>query len=248
MELSGVIYDSALGRTSGSITVAPTLERGVVRGAGILPLTLGPRARTFVRGIANGLIVFSLVGLLLIFGPVIQSEIKYRVSTRQSSRVHFGDLIRLDVQVKGLVVPEGDFAIIIPKINARAKIIPNVDPNNRLEYQKALLKGVAHAKGTALPGMQGNIYLFAHSAETPFNIARYNAVFYLLRELEEGDSVIVYFYGGQHYYQVFKKELLPPSDVRYFEQQDKEEILVLQTCWPPGTTLKQWVVLARKRA
>lgn len=254
MKLSGVIYDSALGRTSGSVTIAPTLERGVVCRAGLLPLTLEPRAKAFVKGVANGLIVFSLVGLLFIFGPVIQSEIKYRVSRvtplekKPSPLIHFGDLINSDVQAQALVVPDGDFAVIIPKIDARAKIIANVDPNNRTEYRAALVKGVAHAKGTALPGMKGNIYLFAHSADTPFQVARYNAVFYLLRELEENDEVIVYFYGGQHYYQVFQKEILPPADVRYFQSQDEEEILVLQTCWPPGTTLKQLVVLAKKGA
>jgi len=40
-----------------------------------------------------------------------------------------------------------------------------------------LQKGIAHAQGSVFPGMQGNIYLFAHSTDNWWNVGRYNAVF-----------------------------------------------------------------------
>jgi len=43
--------------------------------------------------------------------------------------------------------------------------------------------------------MKGTIFLFAHSTDAPWNIIRYNAVFYLLRELDAGDGIIVFFLG-----------------------------------------------------
>ncbi len=240
MKQYGVIYER--------VESSP-VKMGVVCWAGILPPSWskrGIRTKVLARRLANALIIFSFLGLLFIFSPVIKSEIRYRLSRKSFPRIHFSDLINLNLGVQGLTVPDTDFAIIIPKIDAKAKIIANVDPNNRSEYKKALLQGVAHAKGSVLPGMKGNIYLFAHSTNSSLTVPRYNAVFYLLRELEEGDKVIVYFYGAQHSYQVFQKEILSSTDVRYFQEQDKEEILVLQTCWPPGTTLKQLVILAKK--
>ncbi len=54
--------------------------------------------------------------------------------------------------------------IIIPKIGAQSGIVSEVDPYNKAEYLKALSGGVAHAKGTALPGELVNIFLFAHSS------------------------------------------------------------------------------------
>src|SRR5687768_8091733 len=50
-----------------------------------------------------------------------------------------------------LSVQQEGFQISIPKINANAPVIPNVDPFNEIEYKKSLENGVAHAKGTVMP-------------------------------------------------------------------------------------------------
>jgi len=42
--------------------------------------------------------------------------------------------------------------IEIPKIKAYSRVVTNVDPNQKIIYENALEKGVAHAKNTALPG------------------------------------------------------------------------------------------------
>src|SRR4030042_6843581 len=88
-----------------------------------------------------------------------------------------------------------DFSILIPKIGASAKIFPNIDPSKENDFLPVLQQGVAHAKGTVFPGLKGNIYLFAHSTDSFWNVGRYNAIFYLIKDLKEGDEIVVFFDG-----------------------------------------------------
>ncbi len=138
-----------------------------------------------------------------------------------------------------------DFAIVIPKINANSKVIANVDPAKYGVYIEALKHGVAHAEGTAYPGQVGNSFLFAHSVGNFWEVNRWNAVFYLLRELESGDEIDIFYKGERYIYQVYDKKVVLPNDIKYIEPQADFPKLTLQTCWPPGTTLRRLLVFAR---
>jgi len=141
-----------------------------------------------------------------------------------------------------------DFGVIIPKIGGNEKVIPNVDPSNEKEYLQALTHGIAHAKGSAFPGMNGNTYLFAHSADVFWNAVRYNAAFYLLKELEKGDEIVVFFQGKRYNYYVYDKKTVEANDIKYITANvGAGETLVLQTCWPPGTTWKRLLVFAKPK-
>lgn len=148
-------------------------------------------------------------------------------------------------KIQPLSPVSAQFGIIIPKIAANAPIFPNVDPADSNLYLPILQQGVAHAAGTVFPGVAGNIYLFAHSTDAFWNVGRYNAIFYLIKELENGDEIDVFFNGIRHIYRVANKLVVDPSEVRYLTHSTSYEQLTLQTCWPPGTTLKRLVVLAR---
>lgn len=137
------------------------------------------------------------------------------------------------------------FGIVIEKINANARVIPNVDPSNEREYMSALAAGVAHAKGTRFPGEKGNIYLFSHSTDAPWNIIRFNAVFYLLREMEKGDRVIMFYNNRRYDYIVFDKVIAKPTDISYLTNKYDQSILTLQTCDPPGTLINRLIVRAK---
>jgi len=142
-----------------------------------------------------------------------------------------------------------DFSIIIPKIGASAKIYPNIDAANADAFLPILQKGVAHAKGTVFPGMKGNIYLFAHSTDNFWDVGRYNAVFYLLKDLTKGDEIAIFFQGKRHNYLITGSRIVNPSDVSFIvnaKNQNKEQ-LVMQTCWPPGTTFQRLLVLAEPK-
>lgn len=151
----------------------------------------------------------------------------------------------LRVQPLEVLKPEDpNFSIVIPKIGANARILPNVDAANDTEYLEALQKGVAHASGTAFPGEQGHIFMFAHSTDYIWNVGTYNAVFYLLYKLEAGDEVNLFYQGKRHVYKVIGKEIVDPSQVEYLTRKTNREFLTLQTCWPPGTTLQRQMVFA----
>lgn len=148
-------------------------------------------------------------------------------------------------KVEAITPVSAQFGIVIPKIAANAPIFPNVDPADPKVYLPVLEKGVAHALGTVFPGVSGNIYLYAHSTDSFWNTGRYNAIFYLIKELENGDEIDVFYSGVRHVYRVVNKIVVDPTDVRWLTEPLPYEQLTLQTCWPPGTTLKRLLVFAR---
>ena len=147
----------------------------------------------------------------------------------------------------GLLIPtDPDFSIVIPKIAANAPVVPNINAGDREEYLEALQTGVAHAEGTAFPGEGGHIYMFAHSTDYVWNVGSYNAVFYLLYKLEVGDEVNIFYKGQRFVYKVTGKEIINPDQVDYITRKTDKEFLTLQTCWPPGTTLKRQMIFAER--
>ena len=165
-----------------------------------------------------------------------------------SEEIPKGRLARLlkDRNIEVLVPKDSQFSIVIPKIGANSNIIANVDPATESVYLEALKKGVAHARGTQNPGMGGHIFLFAHSTDYFWNVGTYNAVFYLLYKLERGDAVDLFYKGQRYAYKVVDKKIVNPNQVEYLTRQSDSELLTLQTCWPPGTTLKRMLVFAKR--
>lgn len=228
-----------------------------------------------LRTLGNFFILFSLWGMAMTFGPALYLEVLYRFNQVRnirykvvaaiptptpvferkplkpsptlspSSRITFFGQLTGGDKVEILSPVSAQFGIIIPKIGANAQIFPNVDAGNPDIYLSLLKGGVAHAAGTVFPGISGNIYLFAHSTDAFWNVGRYNAIFYLLKELENGDEIDVFFMGVRHIYRVVNKLVVSPSDVYYLTKATPYEQLTLQTCWPPGTTFKRLIILAK---
>ena len=88
------------------------------------------------------------------------------------------------------------------------------------------------------------IYLFAHSTDAPWNIARYNAQFYGLKDAKEGQEIRLRFWGEDKMYRIVRTEIVPASDTTYLQPQTEKEQLILQTCYPPGTAWKRLIVVA----
>lgn len=151
-------------------------------------------------------------------------------------------------KVEVLVPEDPDFSLVIPKIGANAKVVANVDPANETNYLEALKSGIAHADGTAFPGEGGHIFFFAHSTDYIWNIGSYNAVFYLLYKMELGDEVNIFYKGQRYIYEVTDKAIIEPDQTDVLTKRTSFEYLTLQTCWPPGTTLKRLVVNAKRKS
>lgn len=205
------------------------------------------------------LLFFSgLIGFIFMLGPLISAEVGYRVdkikgikrsvpnvivSSADSDTANFGSL---EATAENSIIPVStEYGIVIEKINANAKIVAGVNPARESEYVKALALGVAEALGSTSPGKPGNLYLFSHSTDAPWNIVRFNAVFYLLRELEPGDRVIVFYQNKRFDYVVFDKRVVEDNDVSYLTNRYEAPVLTLQTCDPPGTLLKRLIVRAK---
>jgi LPXTG-site transpeptidase (sortase) family protein len=229
-----------------------------------------------IRSLGNFLVLFSLYGVIATFGPALYYEaqfqlikvrgIDYKVTSAEeapATQQGFEDVLKkTEIKAGGpgftdilagskeqIIVPKDtDFSITIPKIGASAKVYPNIDPINSGEFVPVLQNGIAHAKGSVFPGLSGNVYLFAHSTDSWWNVGRYNAVFYLLKNLTKGDPIIVFFENKRHEYTVSQVLVMDARDVSLLTAaQSGEEQLVLQTCWPPGTTWKRLVVLAKPK-
>lgn len=215
------------------------------------PLPLRPSKKALpLRLIGFAFLFVSLLGFLAILSPIILAEINFRLrhanttKSNQENRISFfGYLLWLDEQ--NLTAPvDWQFGLIIPKIGVNSRVYPQVNPNNKEEYLPYLKTGVAHAQGTALPDSLGTVYIFGHSSNLLWDANRDNAVFYLLKNLEKGDRLIVFYQGQKYEYQVSKKEILGANEVPTYVSQTTEKLLVLQTCWPPGTDWKRLFVLA----
>lgn len=138
--------------------------------------------------------------------------------------------------------PTTGYYLTIPKIHAQAPIIENVDPWNEANYRPALQQGIASAQGFATPTTPGAIYLFAHSSDNPWNITRYNTIFFRLPELKVGDQITLTQNGQNFSYQVTDKIEVWPNQTEFLKNPTHK--LIIQTCVPIGTSLKRLIVFA----
>ena len=224
-----------------------------------------------IHGILNGVLVGALAGLAWIFGPSLWLEVGYQFRPQQI-KVEGSDPSTLAAPISGfgslfysvnqgfsqindgaevLIAPlSTEFGVVIPKILANVAVSEDVNPANPEIYQNILRQagGVAHAAGSAVPGEDGVVYIFGHSTDSNFNVARFNAVFYLLRKLEADDLIIVYSRGKDYRYRVKYKKVVDPTDLSDITNVSSPRRLVLQTCWPPGTTWKRLLIVAEPEA
>jgi LPXTG-site transpeptidase (sortase) family protein len=223
-----------------------------------------------VRSIGNFLVIFAVFGVFATFGPALYYEATYKIAqargvrftisqqipqqanlpkpqTVQVSEMTFADVLS-GPKEKILNPVDTEFGLIIPKIGANTKIIQNVDPSDPEVFLPALKKGVAHAAGTLFPGQKGNIYLFAHSTDNFWDVGRYNAIFYLLKDLKIGDDVVIFFRNIRHNYIVKEIQVVDSTEISYLKNpKTGKERLILQTCWPPGTTWQRLLVFAEPK-
>lgn len=213
------------------------------------------RQKRFLRVLGYNFIALSMIVGLVVFGPIAGKEAAYQVKKIFSPLNPSPNAVpQLSENQKNQAANEAaqydlttDFSLVIPAINASAQVIANVNPGDEKEYKSALKKGVAHAAGTAFPGSKGIIYLFAHSTGSSASVARYNAIFYLLKELQENDEIIVFFAGQKFVYLVSQRLITEANDTQWLTKKSQEELLVLQTCWPPGTTQKRLIITAQPK-
>ncbi len=192
------------------------------------------------------------MGLVLMIGPAAVAETNYQFKAMaRSLGAENGDwrAVFLPNFVITLL-PEAsiaDFGIEIPQLFLQEPVIANVDPTNKDAYNQALALGIAQAAGTNLPGKGGLGYYFAHSSNVSLRSSSRNAIFYLLGKLNPGDQVYLWHEGEKFAYRVTESKVVAADDLSFLHEVNDSERIVLQTCWPIGTSLKRLLVFAERQ-
>lgn len=139
----------------------------------------------------------------------------------------------------------GQFYLTVPKL----KIDNALVKTNSTELSPDGFIG--HYNGSALPGEAGTSYLYGHSV-LPFfyNPKNYKTIFSKLNVLSKDDEVYITYNNIKYKYKVVSSKQLAIEEVRPLENKRpaylNESSLVLMTCWPAGTKLKRFEVVAVK--
>lgn len=195
-----------------------------------------PQKSGHLKSLAFGLGMGSMVLVLLLFGFFNERVIAPFITP---SRTVSSTPLVIDPSTTA-VGPESK--IIIPKINVEIPVIYDSPSIKEADIQKALEGGVVHYPITSKPGETGNGAIFGHSSNNILNKGKYKFAFVLLKELEQGDTFMIHKDGKRYVYKVFKKKVVPPTDLSVLEDTDKPATIALITCDPPGTSINRLVV------
>lgn len=189
-----------------------------------------------LQKVASTSFLLALLGFITIIIPVLYASIHYHFFNANAQ------IPKAEQKIPNLseIPVNNEFFLEIPKINLTSVIIPNVDASNEDQYLEKLKVGVAHAKGSYLPGDNGPIVLFSHSTDTLAHIVWYNARFYGLKDLQIGDKATIHFKGKIYTYTVIEKKIIEPQDMDTIRNYGSK--LIMTTCWPPGTDWQRLAV------
>jgi LPXTG-site transpeptidase (sortase) family protein len=207
--------------------------------------------------IGLGLIALAMGGVTRATLPSLTQELGYQIPRAVAFVTSkFQDMKPMPAAVpmvfSPLIDPEGnaitpvntEFSLIVPKIGINTPVMPAVDPTNQEKYSEALQEGVAHAATSYFPNENGAVYIFSHSTNYEWFVEDLNAVFYLLKNLSEGDLIVLIYKGTEYTYQLTEKRVVSPESVSYMAPIEGKKMLILQTCWPPGSTTERLLVFA----
>jgi len=207
---------------------------------------------------SNILITVGFLLIILSFGPLLIQEVWYFAKNSknqeyslekgvvvQSGEVSVFASLLTSTPIKIKPVNE-DFSIVVEKLGVNAPIVPNVSITDEKAYKDALKHGVAHSIASDYPTTSpSNVYLFAHASLNFWDLGKYATVFNIIRKLDIGDSINIFYQGDRYIYKVVNKEIVKGWNTTSITRPVIEPILTLQTCDPPGTTINRLVITAK---
>jgi len=183
--------------------------------------------------------IFVLVFVLtytLINGTALSKKFKFFWETTYSNKS------TVNLQTPPPFDATSQAKLVIPKIEVSAPIAWNVDDS--LLNQK-LLEGVAHYKGTALPGESGNVFITGHSSYYSWVRSDYKDVFALLDKLNVGDKIYLQYNQKTFTYEVSSSKVVSPDKMEVLNS-NIDYTLTLMTCVPIGTNLNRLIVVGKQ--
>ena len=128
-------------------------------------------------------------------------------------------------------------------------LMSNIESTDEKVYDQYLKRGVAHFRGTPLPGDGGNSFIYGHSSVETFFAKHQNlpeTIFTRLENVTVGDDVYINRDDNKIHYIVRKKKIVEPTDFSILSSQGDKETITLMTCWPLGIGTKRLVVVAER--
>jgi len=186
-------------------------------------------------GFKIGFVIFSVIGFILIFSPFLgrylntknveserQKQDKIKISSQTESSTASATLANEPIQIEksllSVITPnKSPERIIIPDLSLDVAIIeaPVIDG-----YWKISENTASHGVGSAYPGENGNIVIFAHAR---------NKLFEPLRRIKKGSLIYILTGDSWHRYISLDSKLVEPNNVEVIKKTDTE-ILTLFTC------------------
>lgn len=138
------------------------------------------------------------------------------------------------------------FRLSIPRLSiVNARVATDVMSDNKDIYMPVLASSLAHYKGSAYPGEDGNVLVYGHSILPAFyNPSNYLSIFSKLDSLQGRDSLRVTWGDSVYTYRVEGMSVVSPDDTRVLRY-NNGKTLTLLTCVPPGLTTERLLVFAR---
>lgn len=132
-------------------------------------------------------------------------------------------------------------------------IIPDAGINSPVVFPKStdlevlnseLAKGAVHYPGSALPGEDGNVFLFGHSSRLAVTKNKAFSAFNRLSELERGDVIRIRNGEREHWYRVVSVEMKKDDAAVVELRNSGPRTLVLSTCRVFGEKDDRFIVTA----
>lgn len=212
--------------------------------------------------VANTLIFCGVYILFLTYSGNIWSEIVFRWDKYRGVEYKLEETVSVDnlIQTEKVASPQKElkvssgpviniqpvnieFSIVIESINVNAPIVKDVSVLTESVYMDALKKGVAHAAFSDYPSENAaQVYLFAHSSNNFWQLGPFSTVFNHLDKLNQGDQINVFYEGRRYLYQVDSLSYTDNFKIDDTIFNQIGPVLILQTCYPPGSTQYRLIV------
>lgn len=144
-----------------------------------------------------------------------------------------------ETKLKKFEYSDKENSLEIPRIGIEVPLflVESKDENKILE---ALDRGAVLFSDSALPGQPGQTIIVGHSARHDWPKTVPAWAFTYLRDVVEGDEVILHFnHQKLNYYVTEKTFLNRGEEIAQAGLTNSENMLVLISCWPPGKDLKR---------
>jgi LPXTG-site transpeptidase (sortase) family protein len=198
------------------------------------------------RKLALACMLFFMLSILVFSVPIVLAQIQAssaKLFTQAPAKTPKPDNVySSNYLLDNVYQDNSDFTLYLPSINLESHVIAGVNAQNEDQYKPELMKGIAQASDSYLPGQGGPVFLFAHSTDSLAHIEQYNAKFYALKDVALGDTVRIHFRGKDYQYIVTGKTIINPDQLDVIRNSNAG--LILSTCWPPGTSWQRILIFA----